>query len=353
MTARAPYVMAIAGGQLFADRTYQREVAHRRVKQMAAEFDPRLLGVLEVSARDDGRYAILDGQHRHAAAASVRGDAALFVCQVHEGLTVEDEARLFHEINTVRKQLNFWDKWKSRRAAGDERVLAIEQVLANNGLKVDPAPRDGNIAAMAALEIIADEIGGLELLDQVVVVLLSAFGRDRAAFGSIIMEGLGYVLAIYPPDELDRDRLVRQLSEMPVRQLQARAMGLREMHKGRHGRLVAAVIVDQYNRGAGRKVEPLFARLPTGAQVSAVVKRHRRTAPRVESGEPAIGPGQPGENEAEGAGLAGHQPLRSASSPEPDTGRCCMHSPRMHDSDGLCLAEDCVECPGYRAEAIA
>jgi hypothetical protein len=169
-----------------------------------------------------------------------------------EGLSIDDEARLFHEINVRRKTLNFWDRWKARRAAGEPIVLEIEEVLAAHGLRVNPAPTDGNIAANVALERIVREIGDRWLLDSVLVILLAAFGRSRDAFQGPIMQGLALVLANYGPDELDRDHLVSQLTKLPVRQIRARAAGLREMHKGAEPRLIGAVIVDQYNKAHAR-----------------------------------------------------------------------------------------------------
>jgi hypothetical protein len=135
MTAPAPYVIAVRAADLFADRTYQREVDPKRVRAMAGDFDPRLLGVIDVSARGGSRYAILDGQHRHALVVDVRGQDTPMVCQVYEGLTLDEEARLFHEINVRRKALNFWDRWKARRAAGDERVALIEPSLPGTGCR--------------------------------------------------------------------------------------------------------------------------------------------------------------------------------------------------------------------------
>jgi hypothetical protein len=59
----APYIDVILAELLFADPTYQRDLDPKRVTKMVAEFDQRLVGVLEVSARGNGRFAILDGQH--------------------------------------------------------------------------------------------------------------------------------------------------------------------------------------------------------------------------------------------------------------------------------------------------
>src|SRR5262249_17136327 len=83
-TSTDRYIDAVPITKLFADRTYLRALAAPRVKTRAAPFAPRLLGVLEVSARDDGHFALLDGQHRWAAAmrAHPAGEDAHLVCQI-------------------------------------------------------------------------------------------------------------------------------------------------------------------------------------------------------------------------------------------------------------------------------
>jgi hypothetical protein len=100
----APYIDAILAELPFADPTYQRDLDPKRVTKMVSEFDQRLVGVLEVSARDDGRFAILDGQHRWAATCRAHpyGTHAHLACQIHTVLSVEEEARLYYELDTKR-----------------------------------------------------------------------------------------------------------------------------------------------------------------------------------------------------------------------------------------------------------
>ena len=327
-----PYVLALRAVELFSDPAYQRDVEERRVAKMADEFDARLLGVLEVSKREGGRFAILDGQHRHAVALRVVGELAMLVCQVYEGLSAQEEARLFHELNARRKALTFWDRWKSRRGAGDERVLAIERVLAEHGLQVHPAAQDGNIAATTALEYILDELGDLYLLESVVVVLKSAFGRSREAFESKILQAVAFVLAAYGPGELDRDRLVNQLAELPVRQLRVRADMLREAHHGRLPRLIAAVIVEQYNRGRGPNVEPFFTRVPEGSRPPQYRRPVTSTAPdAVTPRDTPSTAATSGQSVTVGAG-----PVLCR----------CDHARRLHEDDGVCLAG--CRCAAYQ-----
>jgi hypothetical protein len=56
-TPEGPYVTVLRAGDLFVDLTYQRPVDERRVDKMVAEYDVAMVGILEVSARGDGRYA--------------------------------------------------------------------------------------------------------------------------------------------------------------------------------------------------------------------------------------------------------------------------------------------------------
>lgn len=275
-TAAEPYIAALRVGDLFADPTYQRDLDVARVERMTGEYDRTLLGVLEVSAREDGRYAIVDGQHRWAVIERVGGLDEHLVCQVHTGLSSEDEARLFLEIDTGRRNLSWWDRWRARRGKGDPSVLAIDEVLKRHQLKVNPAPEDGNIRATRALENIVDDLGDLQMLDNVLIVLTSAFGRGFDAFDGGLMQGVALVLGHYDVDELDTDRLIAQLRGIPPKQLRARAIALREGHRGTVPRLCAAVMIERYNSGRGRNVEPFFTRVPSISKAGTAFNRDRR-----------------------------------------------------------------------------
>lgn len=65
------YVTALTVDDVFADPTYQRVPDIARARKMAATWDRRLAGILEVSDRGEDanpRFAVIDGQHRWAAA---------------------------------------------------------------------------------------------------------------------------------------------------------------------------------------------------------------------------------------------------------------------------------------------
>lgn len=257
------YVAALTVVQLFADRAYQRELDTHRVQRMVDAFDPSLLGIIDVSDRGDGRYAVIDGQHRWAVILKRFGAKAPIVCNVHAGLSVEQEAALFYEIDHSRRNLTGWDRWWARRGAGDSAVLAIERLVERHGLLVEAGTRDGSVRATKALEDVVG-LGGLSLLDSTLAVITAAWGRAADALDGTHIHGLALVLHHYDLDgEVDPDRLVAAMQDIAPRQVKARAGQLREAHKGILPRLAAAVLVDRYNAQPGRKVESFFVRLPS------------------------------------------------------------------------------------------
>ena len=252
------YVTSIPARHLFVDHTYQRPLDENRITKMVAEFNPEPLGVIDVSDRGDGTFAIVEGQHRWAAAREAHPDrdGVHLVCLVHTGLTTTDEAHLFHQIDVRRRALSGWDRWKARRGAGDPVVAEIEAVVTSHGLLGDPAPRDRSVAATKTLETVY-ELGGQQLLSNTMLILTRAYRITRDAYDGNLIHGLALILHHYNlVDELNIDRLVTALEGIAPRQIKARAATLRETHRGVLPRLVAAVIVNQYNqpRDAGSNV---------------------------------------------------------------------------------------------------
>lgn len=258
---RDPFITAIPTSALFADPAYQRPLDQLRVQRMANNYDVALVGILEVAARADGKYAILDGQHRWACVRDVTfgttGENPHIPCRVHTGLTVAEEAELYHRLNTTRKQLTGWDRWWARRGAGDPDVLAIEKVAGEHGYSIGSNVGPNILRATRACENVV-ALGGLGLLGEVLSTIRTAYGDDQASLDAAIIYGLGHILHVYTRDELDLPRLIEALTSIVPRQLTARAAAMREVHKGTMDRLTATVIVDRYNTTKGPKL-PAFA----------------------------------------------------------------------------------------------
>lgn len=147
------FIDALPIRDLFVDHDYQRPLDLRRARRLAEDWERPLVGVIEVSDRGidhQPRYAVIDGQHRYEAA-KLQDPNGMLVANVHTGLSTQDEARLFYEIDAKRTRLTGWDRWNARRGAGDPLVLAVESTVEEAGLRIDPAPTNGNIRCAVAL----------------------------------------------------------------------------------------------------------------------------------------------------------------------------------------------------------
>ncbi|GFG83362.1 DUF6551 family protein [Mycolicibacter algericus] len=257
MTAAAAdpdvYVTAIHTSDVFVDTTYQRPCDPARARAMARDWNPRLAGIIEVSDRGPTnlpRYAIIDGQHRWAAA-QLLDDPPTLVANVHTGLTVADEAKLFDQLNRARKKVNVFEHYKARLAAGDWIIGRIQAVLDKRGLIVDPAPKDGHIGCVGTLEKVADIDDAL--LDETLELIIDIWGKRRDALDAPIIHGLALILHSLR-DDIDLERLVDALLDVMPRHLKTSAVALRDVQSGTLPVLTALVIMERYNKKPGRKI---------------------------------------------------------------------------------------------------
>ncbi len=243
------YIDVVPVDDMFSDRLYQRELDTKRAGQIAATWDRRLVGVLEVSDRGEHcspRYAIINGQHRWAAAS--RAGVTALVATIHTGLSLADEAKLFYDIDAKTKALSTWDRWHARRGSGDTVVLAIEKIARECGLTVTQGSGPRNLQCCAALERIWSRSAPEVLADTLVLVLDIWPGEDDAR-KAVVLEGVALVLDTYSLT-IDNGRLGDAMSEMTSRQLVTRARDLQERARGTLTQCVARVLVTAYNKQA-------------------------------------------------------------------------------------------------------
>ncbi|OLT35620.1 hypothetical protein BJF84_13420 [Rhodococcus sp. CUA-806] len=195
------FPMAVSVTDLFVDHSYQRECDTKRVRKIVAEWDPRLLGVLDVSDRGDTaqpRFAIINGQHRWAAAGMRDPDAHLVV-NVHTGLDVAGEAKLFDDIDRKTKPISTWDRWRARKAAGDRDVLVIEDAVTQLGLDINPRPGPKNLRCITSLEKLLRK-GGQSLVVNTLFLITDTWAPSPDALEGAIVAGVGILLESFDND---------------------------------------------------------------------------------------------------------------------------------------------------------
>ncbi|MCA2243342.1 MULTISPECIES: DUF6551 family protein [Mycobacteriaceae] len=254
-TRPAPYIAALAVTELFVDHSYQRPLDLPRARRLAESWEPPLIGVIEVSDRGSDqqpRYAVVDGQHRYAAA-KLRDPKAVLVANIHAGLTARDEAHLFYEIDAKRTRLTGWDRWNARRGAGDPAVLAVESVVEDAGLRVEDSPTNGSVRCVSTCEKVF-KLGGQPLLRETLGLITEVWGVEVEAFDSPLVHGTALVLWHYGK-AINVERLADAMVDVSPRQFKAKAVALREYERGSLPKLAALVIVNTYNRTKGPKLD--------------------------------------------------------------------------------------------------
>lgn len=115
-------IAVIAIDLLDVDYEYQR-VRTPHVNYLTDHFDINECDPLLVSYRD-GKFYIIDGQHRFYAA--LANGIKNLLCIIRMGLTAEEEARVFVKLNTSRKPLKQYEIFKANIRNGNESIPEVK-----------------------------------------------------------------------------------------------------------------------------------------------------------------------------------------------------------------------------------
>lgn len=253
-----PELLDIAPVKMTLDPMVQRKYSEAHAEKLANEFNPAMIGVLEISRRSNGDDVVIDGQHRRGALIKKGLGDIPTPCLVYTGLTIQEEAMLFYARNGANRKPNPVDTYRIRVLAGDPVATEINDVLMKHGLHVTFGGGSTTISAVAALESIYNlgqsrtgaDHGGAKLLDQVIDLSHAAFGdKDRSANDGMILKAFAHLITKRGL-LLDRPSLVSKLNKSNTA---GRVLGLGRSGKQITGRPlhveVANVMISIYNHG--------------------------------------------------------------------------------------------------------
>lgn len=223
----------------------QRELNNAWVAKIASGFDPEQLGHPTLSYRN-GKYFIVDGQHRVEATRRAIGPDQLMQCWVHEGLDEAGEANMFRRLND-QKQVTALAKFQVAVTAGWAKELDIDRIVRANGCSVSKNKTVGAVSCVGTLYKVYDANGGIAL-GRALRLLLQGCGD--AGLTAAFIEGMGMVVGTYN-GALDDAHMLRRLHEYPggTAGLMNAANQTKLSTGHSMGQCVAATIVDAYNRG--------------------------------------------------------------------------------------------------------
>ncbi len=127
----------IQKSKLFVDRSYQRDALEGKISSIASDWCWESCGAISVMQRSDGQYVVIDGQNRTLASWK-RSDITHLPCMIFESQGVHHEATAFVEINTNRKAVSAYAKFKALLVAGDATARQIADAVQENGFVIRP-----------------------------------------------------------------------------------------------------------------------------------------------------------------------------------------------------------------------
>jgi len=253
------YGQSIELASLHVEPLAQRSYSKRRAQMIASNIVPSAVGQLVVSERTDGTRWLVDGQHRRGALL-ITGYTE-WPCEVHYGLTLDQEAVLFLIKNRESQKPNALDQYKIGLTAGLPLYVDTQRELDARDLTLGGASPNSIAAVQAVLGIV--ERADHTVLGRTLDVAQAAWGRARDTWDGMLIAGLGLFLARHG-DVVDDEHLAKKLGKRATASMwrgmvMARASANNTRHSGTQNRKHAAyeLILDEWNYRKTRKVEPV------------------------------------------------------------------------------------------------
>lgn len=244
-------IMDLNTKDLVSNQPYQRDIDQKEVAYIVSNFDPHQFGVIKVSFRD-GKYYVYDGQHRITTFKIVNGNQDGFVrCEVHYGLTYEDEARYFAEQYLGSKKVDIVYRWRALFEAKKEPVYTIVTSVRAIGIDIKFTKNKSvynRIIALKQLNDMWDKLGSEKTL-RILTLLKKTWETDLNAFDGNVLIGMREFFFTYS-DEIGEEAFVRQMKK--VSPFSIVVEGKKDM-LSKNGLNFAKIIWSKYNNGLKTK----------------------------------------------------------------------------------------------------
>ena len=223
------------------DLGYQREAVPGHSTKIAAEFDWRLFGVIDVVKRNDlgGRLEVADGGNR-VRAVKIRTDIPEVPCIIHEANSNQEAATIFTGININRKAISFAPLHKAMLIAKDAKhqkaQIAWDKLNVNGSVIFEP---------MKPIVTFCKRPNEHEAMQRMIPVfqeLKLAFPKDRIT--ADFFKGLVTLEILYAQHgSLSEPRWVKKMKRLGLGRLTDFSGA--QSASGRHPRLFAQILADK------------------------------------------------------------------------------------------------------------
>lgn len=244
----APRLAMVPVSQIYVDHNYQRDVKGRLVERILKGFSWAKFGAVVLAEQADGRYSVVEGQHRlKAAEMHPLVDAVPAVIVSMTGMA--DEAQNFLSINRDRMAVTAIEQYWAGVTAGDETCLRIAKVLKAAGCDVvaeqgDSAPNLTN--AVGAMRR-ALGLSGDEAVRRALMIIRGAWPKDAKALKGTLITAVARLVRVNP--KMIDSEVAASLAGQSFAQLTAHAEQFRKLSGGSAEATLARTICEIANRG--------------------------------------------------------------------------------------------------------
>lgn len=238
--------------QLKINPQAQRTLNEAWANMLADQFNPDLMGFIHVSHRD-GWYYVIDGQHRVRAALIFLGDSSQQIqCHVYEGLTNEQEASLFLELNNTKSQ-GPMSRYKVSLTAGKPDELDVERICRSLDLRIGMDKSCEEIGCITAI-LTTYRKHGPGSFSFAMRVIRDSYGYD--GFKRQTISALALIKDRYG-DRINESKLIERLHQSGLVALNQQAKAMKEATGNPADQCYAHAMIQFYNqRNSQSKVEP-------------------------------------------------------------------------------------------------
>lgn len=254
---------------LFVDATYQRAMAsgksRRLVRKIVDEFCWSRFTPITVTPLDweRGRFAVVDGQHR-AAAAILHPMVTEVPAWVVDAPDVRAQAATFVGINADRNGMTVMQLFKAQIAAGDSAAVQVETLCARAGITIAfhlsngsrELPPRTTMAVSTIRKLIAKHGEGTVLL--ALSTLAEAYRDAPNQLRGQIIQAM-VTLFVEHGERIDRERLVAAIAQKDCEDLLDAARQVKRLEGGTTDAGMVRALMAAYDNGLtpGKRLRPV------------------------------------------------------------------------------------------------
>ncbi len=230
---------------------YARPLNENRVVKLLSEFDPKAVGIILLSMRNDGTFACIDGQHRCEAAR--RYGLTALDAYVYIDLSVEQEAGLYKKFGDYLKQ-TARDRFFASLAAHEPEATQIAQLLASRGLRVTKHPNNGGgVAAVEALLTLSRQHSP-GILAETIYLLNDTFETEAAAYTGPFLGGTGQFLERFLREpKYSASRLMQRLKKLGPVGVERLSMNILALERCSKTAAIGKALLNVHDRGLAQE----------------------------------------------------------------------------------------------------